>query len=84
MDCTVSPRRRKMRPNLGRVFVTTDAAVKMRRAAGGTFSLARTKTDRIGRPRSICVGPLEMPSNPSLQKQGLLEFYVFLFLHVFD
>jgi hypothetical protein len=36
-DCTVSPRRCKPRPNLGRVCVTANKLPKMRRAAGLGF-----------------------------------------------
>jgi hypothetical protein len=36
-DSTVSPPRHKPHPNLGRVCITADAAVKMRRVAGALF-----------------------------------------------
>jgi hypothetical protein len=48
-------------PKLSRVCITADSVEKMRRAARLGFSWPRSFPDRIGRLRSICVGPIEMP-----------------------
>jgi hypothetical protein len=64
VDCTVSPQRRKLRPNLGRICVPVGRLIKMRQTIASTFFLARSKLDRFGRLWSIYVGPLEMLSVP--------------------
>jgi hypothetical protein len=49
-DTAVSPRRRKLRPNLGRVCVPADKPTKMRRAAGLGFS----SRDQIRTDSDVC------------------------------
>jgi hypothetical protein len=60
-DAPRCSRRCKPLPNLGHVCVVADSPTKMRWATGLGFSSVRSFSDRFGLPRSVCVGPFNMP-----------------------